>query len=228
MRIKIKQLLYEKIDPDYKNFISKLLPNINDNILGIRIPLLRKTARNIIKKNDFRKYLRSACNDSFEEILLQGLVIGYADCSFAEKIFYIKSFIPKINNWSTCDSFCTSLKFTKNHLEETWQFLQPYFSSDSEFKVRFALVMLKTYYIKTTYVDKIFTILNNINHNGYYVKMATAWTISECYIKLPVQTMPFLHNNNLDKFTYNKALQKIIESYRINKQEKILLKKMKK
>ena len=33
--------------------------------------------------------------------------------------------------------------------------------------------------------------------------------------------------NNLDKFTYNKTLQKMIESYRIEEEQKLLLRSMK-
>ncbi len=57
--------------------------------------------------------------------------------------------------------------------------------------------------------------------------MAVAWTISICYIKFPKQTMEYLKNNTLDNFTYNKALQKITESLRIDKETKTIIKSMK-
>ncbi len=59
------------------------------------------------------EYLQSANEDSFEEIMLKGMVIGCAKCSIEERLSFIQSFIPKINNWSVCDSFCASLKFTR-------------------------------------------------------------------------------------------------------------------
>ena len=70
-------------------------------------------------------------------------------------------------------------------------------------------------------------IFNNIHHEGYYVKMAVAWAISFAYIHFPQKTLEFLKNNNLDKFTYNKSLQKIIESNRVSKDDKDLMRSMK-
>lgn len=57
--------------------------------------------------------------------------------------------------------------------------------------------------------------------------MAVAWAISIAYIKFPKETMELLKHNELDDFTYNKALQKIIESYRVSDEEKEKIRKMK-
>ena len=40
--------------------------------------------------------------------------------------------------------------------------------------------------------------------------------------------MKYLNNNSLEDFTYNKAIQKIIESYRVDDKTKEKLRKMKK
>ena len=87
--------------------------------------------------------------------------------------------------------------------------------------------MMLNFYIVDDYIDEILHILNNISHEGYYVKMAVAWAISFAYIHYPDKTLKFLENNNLDKFTYNKALQKIIESNRVSKSDKDLMRTMK-
>lgn len=70
-------------------------------------------------------------------------------------------------------------------------------------------------------------LLDKIKHEGYYVKMAVAWAVSICYVKHPVTTMKYLKNNTLDCFTYNKALQKITESYRVDRETKDLIRGMK-
>ena len=137
------------------------------------------------------------------------------------------NFIPKIDNWSVCDSFCTGLKFTKNNLEIVWEFIQPYFSSEKEYDVRFGAVMLLNYFLEPDYIECVLTLLNTADHDGYYARMAVAWTVSLCYIKFPEQTMKFLQNNLLDDFTYNKSLQKIVESNRIDQVSKTLIRSMK-
>lgn len=221
----IRDKLMELADEEYKKFSSALLPNI-DNILGVRLPQLRQLAKEIAK-SDWRNFLSKAEGEYFEEMMLQGMVIGYVRADIEESLLYVADFVPKIDNWSVCDSFCVGLKFTKKHLESVWQFLQPYFASDQEYEIRFAVVMIINYFVEPDYIDQVLKILNDINHDGYYAKMAIAWAVSICYIKLPEPTMSFLKNNSLDDFTYNKALQKITESYRIDQETKALIRSMK-
>ena len=48
-----------------------------------------------------------------------------------------------------------------------------------------------------------------------------------CYIKFPKETFRYLQNNKLDNTTYNKAISKICDSYRVDVNEKNGLKAMK-
>jgi hypothetical protein len=57
--------------------------------------------------------------------------------------------------------------------------------------------------------------------------MAVAWAVSLCFIKFEDITLKYLENCSLDDFTYNKALQKIIESNRVLKDKKVLIKNKK-
>jgi len=221
IRDEIKKLAEE----DYQKFSSSLLPGAK-NVLGVRLPKLREAAKKIAK-GDWRTYLETCDNYYFEEIMLQGMVIGYAKSDIEEILKYAAAFIPSIDNWSLCDSFCSGLKITKNNKDRVWQFLQPYLFSDEEYHIRFGIVILLNYFIEIEYIERVLAALDKINHEGYYVKMAAAWAVSICYIKLPEKTLEFLQNNNLDDFTYNKALQKITESYRVDKEIKGIIKNMK-
>lgn len=221
----MKEHLLELAEEDYRIFSSKLLPNTK-HILGVRLPLLRKIAKQIVKE-DWRTYLNTSSCEYYEEIMLQGMVIGYAKADIEEILAYVTEFVPKIDNWSVCDSFCTGLKITKENKERVWEYLQPYFLSAQEFDVRFGVVMLLDFYIEKDYLHQVLNILDHIKQDGYYVKMATAWAISICYIKLPESTFLFLNKNHLDDFTYNKALQKITESLTIDKETKSVIRRMK-
>ncbi|WP_153732097.1 DNA alkylation repair protein [Sporosarcina obsidiansis] len=222
----IRKQIFELIDSDYQKFSSALIPNVT-NVLGVRIPELRKIAKKIAK-DDWRTYLETAEDEYFEEVMLQGMVIGYAKTDIEEVLTYVAAFVPKIDNWSVCDGFCSGLKITKDQQERVWTFLQPYLSSEEEYDLRFGVVMLLIYYVETPYIDRVLMLLDRVQHEGYYAKMAVAWAISICYIKLPDPTMAYLESNNsLDKFTYNKALQKITESTRVDKEVKTLIRGMK-
>ena len=212
-------------DEKYRQFSASLIPNIN-NVVGVRLPELRKLAR-IIAKGDWRAYLAQADSDYFEEVMLQGMVIGCAKADVEEILHHIAAFVPKIDNWSVCDSFCSGLKITSLHKERVWEFIQPYLESDKEYDIRFGVVMLLNYYIDEHYIHLVLERLDRITHEGYYVKMAVAWAVSICFVKLPDITMDYLGSNSLDDFTYNKALQKITESYRIAPETKVLIRSMK-
>lgn len=221
----VRERILELADEEYRQFHSSLLPGI-DNVLGVRLPLLRNLAKELAKA-DWRSYLATAQDTYYEEVMLQGLVISYAKAELEEIFGYVAVFIPKITNWGICDSFCCSLKIAKQHSERVWAFLQPYLQSSKEFELRFAIVMMLDFYIKDEYIDRVLSRLDEVKHDGYYVKMAVAWAISICYIHYPQKTMTYLHNNILDDFTYNKALQKITESYRVDKETKTMIRSMK-
>ena len=163
----------------------------------------------------------------YEEILINGLVIAYAKCDVEERLNYIESFVPKIDDWAICDSFCNTLKFVNKNKEIMWEFIQPYLKSYNEFEIRFAVVIILNYYITEDYIDLVLKTLDNIKHDGYYVKMAIAWAISMCFVKFEEKTMAYIKDNSLDDFTYNKSLQKICESLRVDKNTKELIKSMK-
>lgn len=221
----IKEQLVELADADYQKFSAALLPTI-DNVIGVRLPELRKLAKTIAK-GDWRVFLEQADSDYFEEIMLQGMVLGYVKTDLEEILHYMADFIPKIDNWSVCDSFCTGLKFTRKNKEQMWDFIVPYLSSEKEYEIRFAVVMMLNFFIEEAYIHRILQLLDKVRHEGYYVKMAVSWALSMCYVKLPAATIDYLRTNNLDDFTYNKALQKITESYRVDPETKKMIRGMK-
>lgn len=227
---KILEELVKLKDNEYKKFNSKLCPDTKKEMLGIRIPIIRNYAKNILKNKEYNieQFMRKENLEYFEEVILQGFVIAYSKLEFKEKLEYIKLFIPKIDSWAISDSFVPALKIKSKNLEEYWSFILPYSKSTKEFEIRFLVISMLDYYLIDEYIDKVIGILKNIKHDGYYVKMAVAWTIAEIGVKFNEKAIKILESNNLDKFTHNKAIQKMIESYRINDNQKNLLRKMKK
>ena len=221
----IKEQLSLLAEPAYRDFSSSLLPG-TEHILGVRLPALRKMARKLAKEN-WLENLARCTQDSFEEIMLQGFIIGYAKAPLPEILEQTAAFLPKINNWSVCDSFCITLKAAGENPAEFWDFLQLCLQSGEEFTVRFAIVMLLDYYITPEYIDRLFPIFDVISHEGYYVKMAAAWAVSMCYVRFPEKTESYLNSCRLDDFTYNKSLQKITESLSVDKETKKRIRAMK-
>lgn len=225
----IKEELKKLVDEEYREFHSNLCPGIN-NILGIRVPVLRNYAKELNKQYSIKELINNIDDEYYEEIMLKGMIIGVnKNLEWEEIRTYIKEFVPKIDNWAICDTFCAGLKITNKYKNEMWNLVNEYLNSNEEFEVRFAVVMILDYYIDSSYLEKNFEIFNNIKLDKYYVKMAVAWAISICLIKFYNETINYLKNNfKLDNWTYNKSIQKAIESYRITDEQKDELRKMKK
>lgn len=217
----VKEQLLELADPKYQQFSSRLLPGV-DHLLGVRLPQLRKMAKQLAKEEG-EVFLSQNDDIYFEEIMLKGMVIGYLKAPAEEILVHVKQFVPLISNWSVCDSFCSGLKLTKQNQALFWPMLISYLQSDSEFEVRFALVMMLNYYVDNVYIERVLFSCEQVRHDGYYVKMAVAWLLSVSYQKYPQLTLRFLEETTLDTFTYNKALQKISESLKSDEQTKILM-----
>lgn len=221
-----EQLLLLAADGN-KPFAQSLHPGI-DHVLGIRIPALRQLARQIAA-TDWQHYLRTAGTHYMEERMLQGMVLGCIRMDNVEDyLARVAQFVPIINSWSVCDTFdfCGKQRFVDKHKERVWQFLEGWMRSEKEYEVRFGVVMAMSHYIDEAYIDRVLAWMDRIDHEGYYVKMAVAWALSVCYIKFPQPTMQLLCHNRLDDFTYNKALQKITESYRVSREDKEKIRSM--
>ena len=225
---RIEEGVKELADEKYREFQLKLCPGV-DNILGVRVPVLRNYAKDLLKKYSIDEILYSLNDRYYENIMLQGMVIGLnKNKDIDEVLEYVKKFIPKINNWAVCDTFCAGLKITIKNKEKVWNFLKEYLKSNKEFELRFAVVMILDFYVEEKYIDDILKIIDNIKSEAYYTQMAVAWLLSVCIVKFYDKTLEYLKNSKIDKFTFNKAIQKSIESYRITDEQKQILKNMKK
>jgi 3-methyladenine DNA glycosylase AlkD len=224
MEISLREQLLELADPRYRDFSASLTPGAG-KMMGVRLPQLRAIAREIAR-GDWRGWLAAAEEEYFEERMLQGLVIGYARCAPDEKLRHVARFVPKIDNWAVCDCFCWRLKAAER--EPMWEFIRPYFRSSREYEVRFAVVMALGNYVDEEHLDALLEILGSVRHEAYYVRMGVAWAVSVCFVKFPGRTREWLEQAcPLSDWTYNKALQKIIESYRVSPDDKAVVRALK-
>lgn len=224
----IRKRIMEMSEPEYAKFNIKLCPDTSKEVLGIRIPKLRLLAKEIIKEEEWRDFIKEANTKCFEETILKGFVIAYSKIDLKDKLALIQEFVPNMDSWAITDTFCTTLKIKPKELEKVWNFILPYTKSTKEFEVRFSIIMMLDYYITEEYVEKVIKVIDEIQSDAYYVQMAKAWIIAEIGIKFYPKAIKYLEgDNHLDRFTYNKSLQKMIESYRITNEQKVILRNMK-
>lgn len=219
-RLKAKQ------DVKYRDFHSGLCPG-TANIIGVRIPEQRRLAAEIARE-DFAEFLREVRGEFYEELTVEGLVIATAPIGFRERLELLRGFVPKINNWATCDTVCASLWFRPDEFGEGWRFITSYLRSDREFELRFMFMMMLDHFMKAEYIDGVLAAVSAVRSESYYVKMAQAWLVAEVFIKFREAGLEFLQGDNMLPWTQNKAIQKIRESYRVSDADKELIKSLKK
>lgn len=214
-----KEYLKSISEASYKEFNSKIIFT-NYEMLGIRLPKLRRLAKEIFKTN-YKEFLNLNIT-YYEEAMLYLLVVALIK-DIDELMLYFPKALDLIDNWALCDSFCGSLKIVVNNKEYFLKVIDKLLKSDKTYNVRVGLVLLLNYYVSEDYLDLIFKYLDNINSDEYYINMAEAWLICEIFIKYQSYGLKYLENNKLNSFTINKTISKIRDSFRVSKEIKEMI-----
>ncbi|MBQ7165033.1 MAG: DNA alkylation repair protein [Clostridia bacterium] len=206
-----------------KDFSEKIIP-AGSKIYGVTVPELRRLAKEAAK-DDFYGFLSVLSQDSFEEILLYGMAIGYADIDYDERVKLIRTYASMADNWAHVDCAAATYKFINKNKRAFLREIEGFLSSDKEFVVRMGFVLLLDYYVDEEYLPFIFAAAENADCSPYYVSMAVAWLLSVCAVKFREETLAYLAGTKIDDKTYNRTVRKITDSYRVDEQTKNMLKK---
>ena len=197
---KFVDYLFSFEDLEYKNFNSKLV--LKNNLIGIRVPILKKIAKELAKGN-YKEFISIMNHNYHEEVLIHGLILGY----IKDPMNYFDDYIKYMDDWQSCDTTISNMKYFKDN--QDINYIKKYLYH------RVGYVILLTYYIKDEYIDELYNIVDNYNSDNYYVKMAVAWLLSYLIIHDKNRAVKYLKKSKLDDFTYNKGIQKAIESKKI-------------
>lgn len=211
-------------DKQYKNFADSLVPGMNLS-LGIRVPILRKTAKEIAKGN-YYEFLACKKGAYREEIMLEGLVMSLIKCDYPQMLDYIKTYADKITSWETCD--IVSFKSIKKHLDEFFNDIEYFIYNKNPWVVRFGFGCLLEFYLTDEYIDAVLKYVDSVDSDFYYVQMMQGWLVATAAAKCRDKTMAYLADNRLNAVTQNMAVRKIRESNRISKEDKEFVKQFKK
>ena len=233
-------------DERYRNGHLRVINALNDvRILGVHIPELKRLAKELSRRDDAADLIVSfesestAGNLCFEEKIVWGLLINSLKVPETQKYDYLRAFVPAMDNWAVSDTICCNIKWItdKNTL---WEFLQPYFDSDSEFEVRFAVVMSMIFFLDEDSFPKVTARLDSIDYSmiqseflspkeakgagkvrgvakgerPYYVRMAVAWLLATALAKMPEQTRKYVNDCGLPEDVVRLYKRKARESFK--------------
>lgn len=223
----IDEQLRALAETEYKIFNEKII-STGYEVLGVRMPALKKLAREIAGKPDVTVYLDQAEYTTYEHVLLYGLVVGQLKKPTLETTFrYLDPLILRFDNWAHVDTIISSTKLFRKHPDEVLAHYLPLKTHEGEFTKRTFVILLMDYFINDVYIDTALKQLTEVPQGQYYVDMAIAWALSVGLIKYYDRTLHLLEQRVFTKFVHNKAIQKARESFRIAPEIKEQLNKLK-
>ncbi len=237
-RTELVRRLRENRDLKYRDFHASLLPNIDKKtIIGVRVPTMRKIAKEFVVPADIAKFLGKLPHKYFEENQVHLFVVERIR-DFDECMRRIEQFLPYIDNWAVCDG-----KSPKALLKDETHFLeriQAWIKSNHPYTVRFGVNMLMNYFSDERF-DKRFlkrvaaideSLFNDDDRaecptDRYYVQMVIAWYMATALAKQWDATFPYIKGRKLSPWIHAKTIQKACESYRITDEQKKTLRGLK-
>ena len=221
-----RERLFALQDMQYRDFHSALMPTVSkDKIIGVRVPLLRKLAKELFRNGAGEKFIKNLPHDYYEEDNLHAFIVEQLK-DFDTCLAETERFLPFIDNWATCDMF--SPKVFADHTGLIYKKILEWIASDKPYIVRYGIGMLMRYFLGEKFSDDILKTVSQIKSDEYYVNMMIAWFFATALAKQYDSTIIYIENNILDIWVHNKAIQKAIESNRISSDTKKYLRTLKK
>lgn len=221
----IQKRLFAAQDKKYKDFNSKLIPNVPpETQIGVRTPDIRRIAKELKNTDEAVSFMNSLPHQYFEENNLHGYLLEFTK-DFDEAIIETEKFLPYIDNWGTCDTI--SPKIFRKNIPALFEKIKIWLKSDDTYTIRFGVNMLMKFFLDENFTEEVLELVAKIKSEEYYVNMVRAWFFATAMAKQREKTFPYLSEKRLDKWTHNKTIRKCVESYRISDDDKTLLKEMK-
>lgn len=221
----LQKRLFEFQDLTYRDFHSKLMPTVSkDKIIGVRVPLLRKMAKELNNSDAKNDFLASLPHKYYEEDNLHAFLVEQIK-DFDECISALDNFLLFVDNWATCDMMTP--KILRENPDKLFLKINEWVSSSHIYMVRFGIVMLMKFFMDERLDEKHLKLLLTINSDEYYINMAIAWYLATALSSRWEMVIPYIEKQTFNNWVHNKAIQKAIESYRITPEQKEYLKTLK-
>lgn len=215
--------LEKYIDPSYREFNSKLIPGV-ENVLGIRIPVLRNIVKEM-SEEEKEVFLNSLPHRWHEENIMHMIVIT-EEKDFDKAKEMLLNFLPYVDNWQVSDvGIPKSFKDTKDR-EGLLNFVKILISKEGTYFKRYGISILMKLFLGDFYNSEVLDMVANIKSEEYYVNMMRAWFFQEAMVKRCDDSIKYLEEKKLDRFTHLKTISKCVDSRKIDEKTKLYLKSL--
>ena len=221
----LRTALFSAPDLKYRDFQAKLIPNLErDSMIGVRTPELRKMAKQFAKRPDVVDFLKDLPHRYFDENQIHAFILSEIK-DYDRCVEQVNLFLPYVDNWATCDQM--SPKVFKKHRPELLTQIRQWIRSRHTYTVRFGMGMLMQHYLDEDFDPDYPALVGSIHSEEYYINMMIAWYFATALAKQYEAVIPWLEEKRLDPWVHNKTIQKAIESYRIDAEQKAFLRTLK-
>ncbi len=218
----IQGILFEHQDLKYRDFMSKLIPDVDkETIIGIRTPELKKIAKDIGFNKEF---ISTLPHKYYEENNLHAFMLENIK-DYNEAVKQVDAFLPYVDNWATCDSL--KIKVFKKNTDKLLNEIKRWISSEHTYTIRYAMGLLLSFYLDDEFKKEYIDMVCSVKSDEYYINMMQSWYLATALAKQYDTAVKYIEAKTLKKFTHNKAIQKAVESYRIPDDKKEYLKTLK-
>lgn len=215
--------MYAAQDKAYRDFQYGLIPGFDKNyFIGVRTPVLRKMAKDLVESRNINEFIKSLPHKFFEENQLHSFIICYFD-DIDAVLMAVDEFLPYVDNWATCDQM--SPKIFRKNPDKLLPYINKWIKSKHLYTVRFGILCLMRYFMNNNFDKKYINLVLNIKSKEYYINLMRAWYFATGAAKHFDEFFPCF--KKLDIWTRNSAIQKAIESYRVNQDHKLKLRALK-
>lgn len=220
--MRITQRLFALCDEGYADFQAKLTPTVpRESFIGVRVPVLRKLAREYLKEEEAALLLQLLPHTYFDENMLHALLLSemrdYDAC-----VRGVDAFLPFVDNWAVCDTLSPRV-FRKHHQELLGE-IRRWVASPHAYTCRFGMGMLMTHFLDDDFRPEYLALPASVRSDAYYVRMMIAWFFATALTKQWDATIPYIEEGRLDAWSHHKTIRKACESYRITPEQKEYLK----
>ena len=222
----LQEELFKLQDTAYRDFHSSLMPGVDkEAVIGVRIPVLRKFAKEYAKSGETEQFMRELPHKYYEENNLHMMLIAQIK-DYDKCISETEKFLPYIDNWATCDSPLPKC-FDKNK-EDIIVRAKNWIATDDTYVKRYGMGVMMRLFLDEDFKEEYIQIVAGVKSEEYYVNMMIAWYMATALAKQWNTVIPYIEQRKLSPWVHRKTIQKAVESYRITDEQKIYLKSFRK